>query len=124
MKSGTVKNLYRYAFALGAICAAHLIITIGWRFFVPAMSSIFLATVVIVALYAGRGPAILATILAGFDSAYSFMLPYESVRVGPDDLLRLCVFMMAGLVVSSLQERRRRAEISLRAAHDELEVRV
>ncbi len=109
---------------MAAVVVAHLIITIGWRFVVPAMSSIFLATVMIVALYAGRGPAILATILAGLDSAYSFMQPYESVRVGPDDVIRLSVFMMAGLVVSSLQERRRRAEMSLRKARDELEDRV
>jgi two-component system CheB/CheR fusion protein len=78
----------------------------------------------IAALYGGLGPALLATVLASIDTGFTFMLPYETVIISADDLLRLAVFLMVALLTSSLQTRRRAAEESLRRAHDQLEQRV
>jgi len=72
----------------------------------------------------GRGPALLATAIAGFDTAYTFMQPYESVAIGFDDLVRLSVFFMVAMLTSYLQTRRIEAESSLRQTLADLENRV
>jgi len=89
------------------------------------ISPLYFAALVVSAWLGGLGPALLATALAGWASAYFFYnIPAGTGAFGWDDVLRLCVFLMVALLMSSLVHLRQRAENSLKKANDELEHRV
>src|SRR5689334_14896283 len=67
--------ILRYAFAVVLVVLMHIFIVSTRRFIEPAISCLFLATVMIDALYVGLGPALLATALATLDTAYTFIEP-------------------------------------------------
>ncbi len=89
------------------------------------ISPIYFAAVVVSTWLGGLGPGLLATALAGWASAYFFYdIPVGSGAFGWDDTLRLGVFLMVALLMSSLMHLRARAEDALRRANDSLEQRV
>jgi PAS domain S-box-containing protein len=89
------------------------------------ISPLFFAAVVVSTWFGGLGPALLATLLAGAATAYfSYDIPAGTGAFGWDDLLRLSVFLMVALLMSSLMHLRRRADESLRKLNDQLELRV
>ncbi len=106
--------VFRYGMAV-VLCLAAL--GINWAFPLLETQSpgvVFLAVVVLVALYGGLGPALLATAVSALmldllsmpaDSATSSALP---------DVLRVGVFLGLAVLISSLSSRRRRAEKALR----------
>jgi PAS domain S-box-containing protein len=114
----------RYGLAVLLIVAAHAILVTARGFIGPAVTSVFLSAVIIASLYGGRGPGLLATLLATLDLDYTFTAPYNSFALFFEDFLWLVVFLAVALLTSSLQGRRRLAEESLRAAHADLERRV
>ena len=110
----------QYASAVGLIVAAHVLSVFCWTTLGPATHTIFLAAVVLSALYGGYGPGLLATVLAGADLAYTFIPPYHSFAVDLHEAVFLVSFMAVALLTSALQARRRSAEATLRREHDEL----
>jgi len=90
----------------------------------PALTSFFLAAVLIASLYGGLGPGLLATALSTIDLDYRFTRPYYSLELAFDDLVWVLAFLLVALLTSSLQARRRRAEDSLRIARQNLEQQV
>lgn len=114
----------RYGFAVALVGAAHLIVMLSYGAIGPAITSIFLSAVIIASLFVGRGPALLATALAAADLDFTFTQPFHSFSFVFDDSVWLIVFVAVGLLTSSLQARRLRAEESLRIAQAELEQRV
>jgi PAS domain S-box-containing protein len=89
------------------------------------ISPLYFAALVISTWLGGLGPALLATALAGWASAYFFYnIPAGTGAFGWDDALRLGVFLMVALLMSSLVHLRQRAENSLKKANDGLEHRV
>ena len=89
------------------------------------ISPLFFAAVAVSTWFGGLGPALLATALAGWASAYFFYnIPAGSGAFGWDDVLRLSLFLMVALLMSSLMHLRQRAEDSLRKLNDQLEQRV
>jgi two-component system CheB/CheR fusion protein len=89
------------------------------------ISPLFFVAVMISAWFGGVGPGLLATILAGWASAYFFYdIPAGTGIFGWDDALRLVVFLMVALLISFLLNMRRRAERQLRQANETLELRV
>ena len=81
----------------------------------------FLAAVVISALYGGLGPGLVATVLSTMACAL-FFLPPDSVPLsGPEEALRLTIFLSTGVIVTWLAEGHKRAEDRLRRRSEDLE---
>ena len=71
----------------------------------PTAFPLFIAAVTVTALYAGTGPAVLATVL----STGGGYLLFESAA-NPDDLIRLGLFVMTAVLIVWVAAARRRAE--------------
>jgi PAS domain S-box-containing protein len=99
-----------YLIALGATAAAAILTYLIRPWTGPGVLSPFLLAVAVTALYAGRGPGWLATVLC---AALSFwVLPPLEARTPPDLLRQGMVLVTAALLVQfggSLQGQRRRA---------------
>jgi signal transduction histidine kinase len=113
----------RYGFALAAV-ALSVTLTLFLRPVIePSVFPFFIAAVMITAWYGGLGPSLLATILA--------VLAIETLFIqnpGPlrylHGYIRLVLFVLVSLLISSLTAARKRAEEALLKAHGELEQRV
>ena len=82
----------------------------------------FLAAVVISALYGGLGPGLVTTVLSTMACAL-FFLPPDSVPLsGPEEALRLTIFLSTGVIVTWLAEGHKRAEDRLRRRSEDLEL--
>lgn len=87
-------------------------------------SVMLLMAVLVAAWFAGFWPAMLASVLATLAVDYFFTEPLHTINVELAHVPRLIVFtLVAGLFVS-VSAARRRAEQSLRKAHDELDLKV
>jgi len=122
--AGLPTRVRRYALAMALVIVAHFLIGLTWHAISAAPYTVYLAAVIIASLYGGLGPGALATVFATMDLDYTYMPPYNSFVVDFDNFLYLVAFFGVALVTSSLQGRRWRAEESLRAAHEQLELRV
>jgi PAS domain S-box-containing protein len=106
-------SLLRYGVAVGSVVLALLLTHWLWPFIRPQSFSLFFAAVTFSAWYGGLGPALSATFLAAWFSTY-FISSTNSPRIDLEDILRLAVFVLVALLISSLsaqlQAARRRAE--------------
>jgi len=118
------RRLMRYGIAVLVVIIAHFLIALTWQVISTAPYTMYLAAVVIVAFYGGLRPGILTATLACLDLDYNFMPPFGSFVVDFDNFLYIGSFLVSATVVGSLREKRRRAEDSLRLAHEKLEQRV
>jgi two-component system, LuxR family, sensor kinase FixL len=84
----------------------------------------FLAAVLISTWVGGLGPGILAVLLSTLAVDYFFMPPLHTFSLTIAYVPRLVVFGLSALLISWLVTRRKRAEVSLRHARDEMEARV
>ena len=109
-------GLTNYAMAVLFVATAAALESALWRWVQPSLSPLFTAAVLFTALRGGLGPALLATALSAVASAFFFLPPTRSLHIGPDDALRLCVFTVVAVVVSSVAAARRRAERRLAEA--------
>src|SRR5262245_26313304 len=111
-----------YGVAVVAVILALLFTALLWTMVQPSVFPLFLAAVMLSAGYGGLGPGLLATGLAVVTADY-FFLPRPSTQiVALDVFLRLGVFVLVALLISSLTAARKRATEALRRAHDELEM--
>ena len=123
-----IKNIrhpgVHYGFAIVLSVIALALTLVLWPMIRPSVFPLFLAAVMLSAWYGGLGPGLLATVLTVTAIDY-FFLPSPSTRlVALEVSLRLGIFALVALLISSLTAARQRAEAALRKAHDELEVRV
>jgi two-component system sensor kinase FixL len=89
------------------------------------ISPLFFVAVMLSTWFGGMGPGLAATAMAGWAGAYFFYdIPAGTGVFGWDDLLRLMAFLMVALLISFLLNMRRRAELNLRMANENLESRV
>jgi PAS domain S-box-containing protein len=108
-----------------ALVAVATLITRKTQPLLGEISPLYFGALVISTWLGGIGPALLATALAGWASAYFFYdIPAGTGAFGWDDALRLGVFLMVALLMSSVVHLRQLAENSLKRANDELEHRV
>lgn len=82
------------------------------------------AAAILTAWLAGRGPGLLAALLAALVVDWCITPPLYSITLDFDFALRVAVFMLSALLVGWLSARRRRVENALRRSRDELDVRV
>jgi PAS domain S-box-containing protein len=83
---------------------------------------LFLIAVALTVWYAGTGPGVLAVVLSSASFNYFFTEPLYSFYIGPSDRVDLIVFVLFGLVIGWFSSRRRRIELELRQAGDELKL--
>lgn len=114
----------RYGLAVAAVAVATALTWVIWVWIKPQVSPLFFLALLVVAWYGGLGPALLSTALSAFVSIYAFSDPVYSVRVDPEDFLRVGAFVIVSVAVSALADGRRRADAALRQAQAGLEQRV
>ena len=106
--------VFRYGMAV-VLCLAAL--GINWAFPLLETQSpgvVFLAVVVLVALYGGLGPALLATAVSALMLELISVPASRALPAALPDVLRVGVFLGLAVLISSLSSRRRRAEKTLR----------
>jgi PAS domain S-box-containing protein len=82
----------------------------------------FFAAIVIGSWYGGLGPGLLVTGIASLSIGYFFIPPFASFVIGTEGLLRLGVFALVALLISSLTEVRRRSAQAAQAQREQLRV--
>lgn len=110
----------RYALAFAAVVAAVLVARALHPWIAPHISGPYFLAVMLVAAYAGAGPGLVATFLSSFAIAWFDLGTAYTFDLGVDDLLRLTVFTVTALVISSISAARKTAEIDLQQALDDL----
>ncbi|HEU5104162.1 MAG TPA: PAS domain S-box protein [Roseiflexaceae bacterium] len=112
----------RYAVAL-LVSALALLLTWLFRSFMERNLFLwFFAAIVIGSWYGGLGPGLLVTVIATVGIGFFFLAPVAMFQIGGEDLLRLGVFALVALLISSLTEARRRSALSAQARREQLRV--
>jgi PAS domain S-box-containing protein len=114
--------LARYVVALLASALALLLTWLLQPFMQRNLFLWFFPAMVISALYGGLGPGLLVTLIASLSIGYFFIPPLGSFAVGTEELLRLGIFALVALLISSLTAARRRSAISAQAQREQLRV--
>ncbi len=115
--------LLRCGVAVLASCAAlGITLLIDNPLTEPNTLLVFLAAVMCSSWFAGLGAGLVATVLNGFFALYFYLPPYYSFSLRDESAaVRLGEFVAAGLLISVLNEARRRSEERAQRARDEAE---
>jgi PAS domain S-box-containing protein len=77
--------------------------------------ALFFGVVMLATWFGGRGPGLVSAFLSALVSAYFFLPPSYSLKIGFEGLVQVSVFLLVSLLISSLMERSRRAEEAVSA---------
>lgn len=116
--------LFRYGFAVAAVALALLLTLLVRPLAQATIYSLSFAAVIITAWYAGLGPGLVATALAGLAVDYFFIGSPRSLEFDPQHLEQVGVFMIVAILIGYLTAARKQAEEELRKAQRDLEIRV
>jgi serine phosphatase RsbU (regulator of sigma subunit) len=83
-------------------------------------SPLFLLAVVVGAWYGGKGPGLITAALSYLTLDYFFLVPIYAFSPGLEDIPTATVYLLAALVVGVLEERRQRAEQTLRRSEERM----
>ena len=87
-----------------------------------AIALSLMLAVVLIAVIAGRGPALYASILAGLSFNFFFIGPFYSLRIGrPEDVIAFVVFVLAAVIVGQLSSRLEKRVMQSEAQQKQLE---
>lgn len=89
-----------------------------------ATYSFFLGAVMLSSWISGLGPGIMATVLGTLAADYFLITPIRTVDFDPSRIVQLAAFIGTSMLISSLNESRRRAVDALAAERAQLETRV
>jgi PAS domain S-box-containing protein len=81
----------------------------------------YFVAVLVVALYGGRGPGLLAILLSAFAARYFFLPPFDAFGLSFAALSQTGVFVLVSLLISALADRSARAESGARADRESLQ---
>ena len=113
-----------YAVAVLSVAAA-LIVTQELRLFFQATpNSLFFCAIIFASWFGGVGPGILASVLSVLTVKYFLTPPLHTLAINASEVPRFGVLLFAGLFISWLSGKQRRAEAALRQTRDELEEKV
>lgn len=112
-----------YSAALGCVLLATLVTLALRPALEPSLFPLYIAAVMISAWFGGLGPGLAATIVAVVATEWFFAHAAQPLRP-LHGTVRVALFAMVALLISSLTAARKRAEEALRQAHAELEHRV
>jgi sigma-B regulation protein RsbU (phosphoserine phosphatase) len=114
-------RLLPYGIALLSCTAATLLTLLLGPLIGTSALLLFLAAVAISAWYGGLGPGLLATAFNALASKYLLLPPRHSLEITrPDVAVRLALFVLIALLVSSLEERLRARERQAEEAQQNL----
>ena len=111
-----VRNSLRYVFALFCVAAALVVSELLGAWVLPDVSTFYILSILVASSVSGLAPGLLATVLSAAAIAYAQAGWTLNVNLGWDDVLRIGVFTVVALIVSSLAARQRAAEAQLRTA--------
>lgn len=114
--------LTRYAYGIGCVALA-LGVSLALRAF-DLEGFLFLLAVAAAIWFGGGGPGVVAVLLSILALAWFFLAPLHTWALLPSQIAYCAVFAIFAFVLSVLINQRRRAQLSLWRAHDELEQRV
>ena len=117
----STSRAFAYLGAFAAVAAATLLTLAMRPFLGGSVSILFFPAVILPAVYAGYGPALLAAALATLSLASFFITPIYVIDLGLDDAIRLSVFAAVASSAAWLSARRRYAEGALLNSMRELE---
>src|SRR3712207_4268151 len=104
----------RYGVAPLSVAVALALTRALWPWVEPHPTPLFLAAVMLSALYGGLGPSLVATALAALVVDYFFIPPTSGIELSVDNVVRTAVFVGVALLISWIDAARRRAEADLR----------
>ena len=104
----------RYLFPFVATGAALLLSMLFESYISRAVFVLFWPAVLATAIFAGLGPSLVASVLSVVIVDYWFIPPRGMPSVSPADLVTIAIFFLPSVIVSTLSDQRRLAE--LRAA--------
>lgn len=117
-----LRIVWRYSLAIVSVAAA-LVITRSLQKYTD-ITPLFYAAIVVSALFGGMGPGLVAVVLSELSIDYYFVAPIYSLGLGAKHISFLVVFGFLAMLTSWMSAKRRHAEIALKQARDELELRV
>lgn len=117
-----VRTIERYGIAVVSVAAALIMTSVLQQY--TDITPLFYAAIVISAWFGGMGPGLLAVVLAEVSIDYYFVPPFYTLRLGPKHISFLVVFGFLAMLTSWMSSKRRKAEVALKQARDELETRV
>jgi signal transduction histidine kinase len=112
--TGVTSVALRYAVALLSVAVAFALTRALWPWVDPHPTPLFLAAIMLCALYAGLGPSLLATALAALVVDYFFIPPTSGIELSVDNAVRTGIFVAVALLISWIDAARRRAQAELR----------
>lgn len=120
MMKNTPRWFRRYVLPVAVSGVATLVTWILWPFIRPSASPLFFLAIMVASVYGGILAGLIATLLAGFATAYLFMTPQFSIAIDPGDIFRLLVFGAVALLTNSIAAQRNRTEQEQRRLVEEL----
>jgi len=111
-----------YGLAVVSVAAALVITSVLVQY--TDLTPLFYAAIIVSAWFGGMGPGLLAVLLSALSIDYYFVQPYHTLGLGPKHITFLVVFGVLAMLTSWMSSKRRRAEVALKQARDELETRV
>ncbi|MEW6296278.1 MAG: PAS domain S-box protein [Thermodesulfobacteriota bacterium] len=108
----------RYSAAVVSAGVALLLTLLLRPLIAPTFFLLFFAAVVLSAWYGGLGPGLLATALAGLGSSYFLVPTFSPLTGGGSDVVRLVVFALVAVLISSLTAAREQARQALQRERD------
>jgi diguanylate cyclase (GGDEF)-like protein len=111
-----------YGLAVGLSALALVLVVLMRPLMESSVFFLFLAAVTISALYGGLGPGLMATTLSALASNWYFPKPHDAPFGGPEEVLRMAIFLATGVIVSWLADGHKRAEERLRERNEYLEL--
>jgi signal transduction histidine kinase len=104
----------RYGVAVVSVAVAFALTRALWPWVDPHPTPLFLAAVMLSALYAGLGPGLVTTALAALVVDYFFIPPTSGIELSVDNAVRTGIFVAVALLISWIDAARKRAEAELR----------
>ena len=114
----------RYAIALSFVAAAFLSSLLLQRFFAYPFLFLFFAAVMASAWSGGIAPGLFSVFLSTLVVDYFFVPPLHSFALNATDSAYLAAFIVCALVASWVSSSKKKTELALRDARDQLEMRV
>ena len=116
------RTIWRYCLAIVSVAGA-LFITRALEHYTD-ITPLFYAAIIVSAWYGGRGPGLVAVLLATVALDYYFIPPLYTLSPNLKQVSFLLTFGLLAIVTSWMSSKRKQAEQGLREARDELEMRV
>src|SRR5215217_5926572 len=122
MENQMLRAIGRYGLAVVSVAAA-LVITSALEPYTD-ITPLFYGAIVVSAWFGGMWPGLLAVVLSALSLDYFFVEPLHTLGLGPKHISFLVVFGFLAILTSWMSTKRRQAEVALKQARDELEMKV